>query len=106
MPTNAQNVKGPWSSDEDSLLLNSLEEILHSARRNKKSPQISWTAVAGKVHTRSSKQCRERYICEFNTVLKKGPLTEKEQNLIRRLQRKTTSYTVIAGKLPGRTPLQ
>ncbi|CAG8728031.1 36280_t:CDS:2 [Gigaspora margarita] len=83
MPTNAQNVKGPWSSDEDSLLLNSLEEILQSAQQNKKSPQISWTAVA-----------------------RKGPLTEKEQNLIRRLQRKTTSYASIASKLPGRTPLQ
>ncbi|CAG8808823.1 15442_t:CDS:1, partial [Gigaspora rosea] len=44
---------------EDSLLLNSLEEILQSAQQNKKSPQISWTAVARKVQTRSSKQCRE-----------------------------------------------
>ncbi|CAG8789712.1 21490_t:CDS:2, partial [Dentiscutata erythropus] len=98
MPTNAQNVKGPWSSDEDSLLLNSLEEILQSARRNKKSPQISWTAVARRVHTRSSKQCH--FFLTFSFIVKKGPLTEKEQSIIRRLQRKTTSYAVIAGKLP------
>ncbi|RIB06042.1 hypothetical protein C2G38_544183 [Gigaspora rosea] len=106
MSTNSQNVKGPWSSDEDSLLLNSLEEILQSAQQNKKSPQISWTAVARKVQTRSSKQCRERYINHLDCTIKKGPLTEEEQNLIRRLLRKTTSYASIASKLPGRTPLQ
>lgn len=87
-------IKGPWTTDEDSLLLHLVQEI---------GPE-KWVVIATKIKTRSGKQCRERWHNHVNPCLNKTPFSANEEELIDELHTKLGSkWAAIAKHLPGRS---
>ncbi|KAI3957734.1 hypothetical protein MKW92_000336 [Papaver armeniacum] len=87
--------KGPWTTEEDKKLVNF---ILNNG-------QCCWRAVpklAGLL--RCGKSCRLRWTNYLRPDLKRGLLTEEEEQLVIDLHaRLGNRWSKIAGRLPGRT---
>ena len=76
---------GKWDPDEDLLLKKWVEE---NGPRN-------WTQFAEKIQNRTGKQCRERWLNNLNTNLKKKNWTTEEDLLILRLFQRYKSWIKI-----------
>ena len=87
-------VKGPWSTNEDKLLREWVEQ----------EGATKWSACASRIPGRSGKQCRERWHNTLNPDVKKGEWTPEEDKVIFELQGSIgPKWTEIAKHLPGRT---
>eukprot|EP00501_MAST-03F_sp_TOSAG23-6_P000064 GSMAST32.ASY1.ANO1.65.1 assembled CDS len=89
-----QPVKGPWSEDEDALLI-----LLVGRFGSKK-----WSNIAEYVPGRKGKQCRERWLNHLDPTLKKGPWSAKELQILVSAQHEFgNSWAKIAKQIPGRS---
>lgn len=86
--------RGPWTRDEDSLLISLVNA--HGPR--------NWTSLAARMPSRSGKQCRERWLNHLNPDIKKGAWTTDEDEMLVDLHSTIGNrWSEIAKHLPGRT---
>lgn len=86
--------RGPWSTDEDSRLLNLV--TLNGA--------ANWVKISTSLTTRSPKQCRERYHQNLKHSLRHDPITVEEGEKIEQLvQEFGRRWAEIARRMPGRS---
>jgi hypothetical protein len=69
---NPELTKGPWTEEEDRLVLELVTEL--GARK--------WSTIASHLSGRIGKQCRERWANHLNPGIKKGPWGEDEDRKI------------------------
>ncbi|XP_055821755.1 MYB-like transcription factor 4 [Solanum dulcamara] len=87
--------KGPWSTKEDSLLINYINQYGEGQWR-------SLPKNAGLL--RCGKSCRLRWVNYLKPGIKRGNFSEDEEDLIVRLHSLLGNrWSLIAGRLPGRT---
>jgi hypothetical protein len=93
-PTQKHAKKGNWTDEED----NKLFEWVNANGCTR------WTECSRFIPNRCGKQCRERWVNILNPDIKRGEWTDNEQRtLFRWLPQYTTSWSLMAGVLPGRT---
>ncbi|KAL2524916.1 Transcription repressor MYB5 [Abeliophyllum distichum] len=87
--------RGPWSSKEDTLLTNYIQE--HG--------EGQWRSLPSKAGLlRCGKSCRLRWMNYLRPGIKRGNITPDEEDLITRLHSLLGNrWSLIAGRLPGRT---
>ncbi|SPN98856.1 uncharacterized protein DNG_01897 [Cephalotrichum gorgonifer] len=86
--------RGPWSSQEDEILLGLVESHGPS----------NWVVIAHSLGTRSAKQCRERYHQNLKPSLDHSPIRPDEAETIDRLVSQIGHrWAEIARRLPGRS---
>jgi hypothetical protein len=86
--------KVPWTSEEDTSLLNAIIEVGVS----------SWAVVAHKIQGRTGKQCRERWHNQLNPDITKAAWTAEEELVLLQAHRELGNKWVdIAKRLNGRT---
>lgn len=86
--------RGPWSSQEDEILLRLVESHGPS----------NWVVIAHSLGTRSAKQCRERYHQNLKPSLDHSPIRPDEAETIERLVSQIGHrWAEIARRLPGRS---
>ncbi|KAL3720807.1 hypothetical protein ACJRO7_005592 [Eucalyptus globulus] len=87
--------KGAWSAEEDEVLINYVK--IHGEGK--------WRRVAQNAGlNRCAKSCRLRWLNYLRPGIKRGDITEEEEDLIIRLHRLLGNrWALIAGRLPGRT---
>ncbi|XP_054799210.1 transcription factor MYB1-like [Prosopis cineraria] len=87
--------RGAWTVQEDKLLTSYIET--HG--------QAKWTLVPKKAGlNRSGKSCRLRWLNYLRPDIKRGGITQDEEELIIRLHKLLGNrWSLIAGRLPGRT---
>ncbi|KAG2679860.1 hypothetical protein I3843_11G071400 [Carya illinoinensis] len=87
--------KGAWTEEEDQKLSQYIE--IHGAKR--------WTTVAVKAGlNRCGKSCRLRWLNYLRPNIKRGNISDAEEDLILRLHKLLGNrWSLIAGRLPGRT---
>ncbi|KAG5248761.1 transcription factor MYB [Salix suchowensis] len=92
--TNMPN-KGAWTAEEDRKLAEVI--AIHGARR--------WKTVAAKAAlNRCGKSCRLRWLNYLRPNIKRGNISDQEEDLILRLHKLLGNrWSLIAGRLPGRT---
>ncbi|WOH16170.1 hypothetical protein DCAR_0935719 [Daucus carota subsp. sativus] len=87
--------KGPWSSEEDQILISFIQQNGHG----------NWRALpklAGLL--RCGKSCRLRWINYLRPDIKRGNFSKEEEETIIELHQKLgNKWAAIAAKLPGRT---
>lgn len=89
------SIKGSWSASED--------ELLRAAVARTK--PVLWDVVAESVPGRTAIQCKERWMYRLDPNVKKTKFERWEDEVIlRERQRVGNRWTLIANKLPGRTP--
>ncbi|XP_030647703.1 snRNA-activating protein complex subunit 4 [Chanos chanos] len=90
--------KGPWSREEDELLLKAVEKygVKH------------WWKIRLEVPGRTDGQCRDRYLDCLSEDVKKGPWSKEEENLLTRLVQKygAGKWAKIASEIPNRVDCQ
>ncbi|OHS96931.1 hypothetical protein TRFO_02059 [Tritrichomonas foetus] len=95
-PSKPQKVgKGPWTTTEDKLLLDSMASF---------SGHICWEELSKRIPGRSAKQCRERWQFRLHPDVNKAPFEPWEDEMI--INERVimgNHWTQIASKLPGRT---
>ncbi|CAI5470385.1 unnamed protein product [Closterium sp. Yama58-4] len=90
----ADVVKGPWSPEEDELLM---QIIAKYGPRN-------WSLIAQGLKGRSGKSCRLRWCNQLNPEVNKNPFTDEEDRIIALGHAEHgNKWSVIAKSLPGRT---
>ncbi|XP_030545548.1 transcription factor MYB4-like [Rhodamnia argentea] len=87
--------RGAWTSEEDQKLARVIET--HGPRR--------WKLVAAKAGlNRCGKSCRLRWLNYLRPNIKRGNISDQEEDLILRLHKLLGNrWSLIAGRLPGRT---
>ncbi|XP_057977201.1 transcription factor MYB3-like [Malania oleifera] len=87
--------RGAWTAEEDRKLAEVVE--VHGAKR--------WKAVAAKAGlNRCGKSCRLRWLNYLRPNIKRGNISDQEEDLILRLHKLLGNrWSLIAGRLPGRT---
>ncbi|XP_062147858.1 transcription factor WER-like [Alnus glutinosa] len=87
--------KGAWTAEEDQKLSQCIE--IHGAKR--------WTAIALNAGlNRCGKSCRLRWLNYLRPDIKRGNISDAEEDLILRLHKLLGNrWSLIAGRLPGRT---
>ncbi|KAK4802252.1 hypothetical protein SAY86_000455 [Trapa natans] len=94
---NAKKVmnRGAWTAEEDMKLSQYIET--HGAKR--------WKTIATKSGlNRCGKSCRLRWLNYLRPNIKRGNISDEEEDLIVRLHRLLGNrWSLIAGRLPGRT---
>ncbi|GKV38015.1 hypothetical protein SLEP1_g45973 [Rubroshorea leprosula] len=87
--------KGAWTAEEDRKLADFIG--IHGARR--------WKTVALKAGlNRCGKSCRLRWLNYLRPNIKRGNISDEEEDLILRLHKLLGNrWSLIAGRLPGRT---
>jgi transcription factor MYB, plant len=86
--------KGPWTVEEDTLLLRLVEQ--HGAHY--------WSVISAAIPGRSGKSCRLRWLNQLNPVVHHHPFTPEEDALIISSQaRYGNKWSAIARLFPGRT---
>ncbi|XP_010047393.2 transcription factor MYB4 [Eucalyptus grandis] len=87
--------RGAWTSEEDQKLAQVIET--HGPRR--------WKLVAAKAGlNRCGKSCRLRWLNYLRPNIKRGNISDQEEDLILRLHKLLGNrWSLIAGRLPGRT---
>ena len=86
--------RGPWSSQEDEILLRLVESHGPS----------NWVVIAHSLGSRSAKQCRERYHQNLKPSLDHSPIRPDEAEAIERLVTQLGHrWAEIARRLPGRS---
>ncbi|KAL3655157.1 hypothetical protein CASFOL_000943 [Castilleja foliolosa] len=87
--------KGAWTADEDRILTEYIRK--HGPRR--------WNTLAMKTGLkRCGKSCRLRWLNYLRPDIKRGNISEAEEDLILRLHKLLGNrWSLIAGRLPGRT---
>ncbi|EXC32450.1 Transcription repressor [Morus notabilis] len=85
----------PWTAEEDQILMNYIK--FHK--------EGSWTKVAENTGLeRSGKSCRLRWRNYLRPDIKRGNISHEEEDLIIRLHKLIGNrWSLIAGRLPGRT---
>jgi hypothetical protein len=87
-------VHGSWQSGEDE----KLRDVVAQSGTSR------WDCVSALITGRSPTQCRERWMFRISPGLNKGPFQSWEDELIfRERERVGNHWTLISGKLPGRT---
>ncbi|PKI41545.1 hypothetical protein CRG98_038056 [Punica granatum] len=94
---NAKKVmnKGAWTAEEDQKLSQYIE--IHGPKR--------WKTIAMKSGlNRCGKSCRLRWLNYLRPNIKRGNISDEEEDLILRLHKLLGNrWSLIAGRLPGRT---
>ncbi|PQQ06269.1 transcription factor WER [Prunus yedoensis var. nudiflora] len=87
--------KGAWTAEEDRKLAEYIE--IHGAKR--------WKTVASIAGlNRCGKSCRLRWLNYLRPNIKRGNISDDEEDLILRLHKLLGNrWSLIAGRLPGRT---
>ncbi|XP_030971978.1 transcription factor MYB114-like [Quercus lobata] len=87
--------KGAWTAEEDRKLAEVI--AIHGAKR--------WTIIATKAGlNRCGKSCRLRWLNYLRPNIKRGNISDQEEDLILRLHKLLGNrWSLIAGRLPGRT---
>ncbi|KAK1565450.1 hypothetical protein Q3G72_026802 [Acer saccharum] len=87
--------KGAWTAEEDRKLSEYIET--HGAKR--------WKTIATKSGlNRCGKSCRLRWLNYLRPNIKRGNISDEEEDLILRLHKLLGNrWSLIAGRLPGRT---
>ncbi|KAH9604100.1 hypothetical protein KSS87_010440 [Heliosperma pusillum] len=87
--------KGPWSSEEDELLMNYVNEHGHG----------NWRSLPKNAGLqRCGKSCRLRWTNYLRPDIKRGPFTAEEEKLVMQLHAILGNrWAAIAAQLPGRT---
>ncbi|KAK4769234.1 hypothetical protein SAY86_027384 [Trapa natans] len=87
--------RGAWTAEEDMKLSGYIE--IHGAKR--------WKTIATKSGlNRCGKSCRLRWLNYLRPNIKRGNISDEEEDLILRLHRLLGNrWSLIAGRLPGRT---
>lgn len=89
-----QHKRGPWSQQEDQLLLHLVS--VHGAH--------NWVRISSTIQTRSPKQCRERFHQNLKPNLNHDPITAEEGILIEQMvQEMGKRWAEIARRLHGRS---
>ncbi|KAF6135255.1 hypothetical protein GIB67_028043 [Kingdonia uniflora] len=88
-------IKGAWTLKEDQKLSEYIKD--HGAK--------TWKIVATKTGlSRSPKSCRFRWLNYLRPNIKRGNMSDQEEDLILRLHKLIGNrWSLIAGRLPGRT---
>ncbi|KAM7255714.1 hypothetical protein ACFE04_008612 [Oxalis oulophora] len=87
--------KGAWTAEEDRQLAEVIS--IHGAKR--------WKSIATKAGlNRCGKSCRLRWMNYLRPNIKRGNISDQEEDLILRLHKLLGNrWSLIAGRLPGRT---
>ncbi|KAK6911868.1 SANT/Myb domain [Dillenia turbinata] len=87
--------RGAWTPEEDRKLAEVIE--VHGAKR--------WKIIAAKAGlNRCGKSCRLRWLNYLRPNIKRGNISDQEEDLILRLHKLLGNrWSLIAGRLPGRT---
>uniref|UniRef100_A0A1D1YME1 Myb-related protein Myb4 n=1 Tax=Anthurium amnicola TaxID=1678845 RepID=A0A1D1YME1_9ARAE len=87
--------KGPWTAEEDQKLVEYVDA--HGDRK--------WTSLPTKAGlNRCGKSCRLRWLNYLRPGIKRGNISEAEEDMIIRLHNLIGNrWSLIAGRLPGRT---
>ncbi|XP_011010380.1 PREDICTED: transcription factor MYB114-like [Populus euphratica] len=87
--------KGAWTAEEDQKLARVIE--IHGPKR--------WRSIAAKADlNRCGKSCRLRWMNHLRPNIKRGNISDQEEDLILRLHKLLGNrWSLIAGRLPGRT---
>ncbi|XP_010258843.1 PREDICTED: transcription factor MYB114-like [Nelumbo nucifera] len=94
-PTKKLVNRGAWTAEEDGKLAQYIE--IHGAKK--------WKSVAVKAGlNRCGKSCRLRWLNYLRPNIKRGNISDQEEDLILRLHKLLGNrWSLIAGRLPGRT---
>ncbi|OVA13382.1 SANT/Myb domain [Macleaya cordata] len=87
--------RGAWTAEEDQRLAQVIE--IHGPRK--------WKSIAAKAGIdRCGKSCRLRWMNYLRPNIKRGNISDQEEDLILRLHKLLGNrWSLIAGRLPGRT---
>ncbi|KAK6927222.1 SANT/Myb domain [Dillenia turbinata] len=93
--TKKEAYRGPWTAEEDQILAQIIE--IHGPKR--------WKTIAAKAGlNRCGKSCRLRWMNYLRPNIKRGNISDQEEDLILRLHKLLGNrWSLIAGRLPGRT---